>query len=113
MAKSKAKAQSGRGWWILLGLIAILATIASIYRVQISGYTQIATAYSARVACSCHFVAGRSIDDCAKDKLAGMELVTLKANTDAKSVTARFPLIASDTAYYREGYGCVLEKWEE
>ena len=112
MAKSKAKAQTRRGWWILLAIVAILAAISSVYRVQINGYTEVMTAYSARVACSCHYVAGRSMEDCAKDKLEGMELVTLKANPDERSVTARFPLIASNTAYYREGYVCVLEKWE-
>ncbi|XUU61343.1 hypothetical protein ACRAQ6_03460 [Erythrobacter sp. HA6-11] len=116
MAKSTKQARqtaSKRGWWILLAILAALAAIGWYYRVPIGGYTDVATAYSARVACSCHYVAGRSMDDCAKDKLAGMELVTLRANGDAKSVTARFPLIAANTAYYREGYGCVLEKWED
>jgi hypothetical protein len=31
----------------------------------------------------------------------------------AKSVTASIPLIASDTASYREGYGCVLDEWRD
>lgn len=70
------------------------------------------TAYLARVACSCRYVAGRSLDDCAKDKLAGMELIRLSENAETKSVTASVPLIASDTASYREGYGCVLQPWE-
>ncbi len=116
MVKRAAKSQgtsSQRGWWILLAMSAVLAALAWYYRAPIGGYTQVATSYSARVACSCHYVAGRSMEDCAKDKLAGMELVTLKANDDAKSVTARFPLLAANTAYYREGFGCVLEKWED
>ena len=116
MVKRAAKSQQAgqkRGWWILLGVLGLLAALAWYNRVPISGYTQVATSYSARVACSCHYVAGRSMDDCAKDKLAGMELVTLRADRDAQSVTARFPLIAANTAYYREGYGCVLEKWED
>lgn len=71
------------------------------------------TAYSARVACSCRFVSGRGLEDCAKDRLEGMELVTLVDDVERKSVTARFPLIASDTAVFREGYGCVLEQWDE
>ncbi len=29
-----------------------------------------------------------------------------------QSVTAAIPLIASDTATYREGYGCLLEEWQ-
>jgi hypothetical protein len=41
-----------------------------------------------------------------------MELVTLSEEPAAKSVTASFPLLASTTATYREGWGCVLEPWE-
>ena len=65
------------------------------------------------VGCSCRFVAGRDLDDCAKDKLAGMELISLSEDVQAKSVTASIPLIASDTASYREGYGCVLDEWRD
>ena len=71
------------------------------------------SAYAARVACSCRFVAGRSLDDCAKDKLDGMELISLSEDAEAKSVTASIPLIASDTATYREGYGCLLQEWQD
>ena len=96
---------------LLLGLIAAGLAIWS-NRAVIGGYGDVSTAYSARVACSCRFVAGRSLEDCEKDLLAGMELVSLSENADAKSVTASFPLVTSDTATYREGYGCVLEEWE-
>ncbi|OGS49617.1 MAG: hypothetical protein A3J40_07385 [Erythrobacter sp. RIFCSPHIGHO2_12_FULL_63_10] len=82
------------------------------YRAPAQGYANISAAYSARVACSCRFVAGRGIKDCAKDKLEGMELVTLIEDEAAQSVTARFPLLASETATYRKGYGCVLQKWD-
>ena len=114
MAKSSARtsASSGRAWLILLVIVAAITAAAWYFRAPATGYAQTATAYSARVACSCRFVAGRDLEDCEKDKLAGMELVTLVEDVDARSVTARFPLIADDTATYREGYGCVLEKWE-
>ncbi len=98
--------------WLLLIAIAAIAVTAWVYREPIRGYAEVSTAYSARVACSCRFVAGRSLEDCEKDKLAGMEIVTLVDDVDAKSVTARFPLVADTTASFREGYGCVLEKWE-
>jgi len=94
-------------------MIAVLIAGALWYlRTPINGYASASTAYSARVACSCRFVAGRSLEDCGKDRLAGMELVSLSEDEEAKSVTARFPLIRSDTAIYREGYGCMLEKWD-
>lgn len=71
------------------------------------------TAYGARVACSCRFVAGRSMDDCAKDKLAGMALIRLSADEETHSVTATVPLVASETARLRKNYGCVLDPWKE
>ena len=101
-----------RGTWILLAMVAVIAAVAWYFRVPAQGYAQTASAYSARVACSCRFVAGRSLSDCKKDKLAGMELVTLAEDVETQSVTARFPLIARETATYREGFGCVLEKWD-
>lgn len=97
----------------VLGLaIVALAVAASQYREPIAGYAEVGTSYAARVACSCRFVAGRSMEDCAKDKLGGMELVSLSDDEEAKSVTATFPLVTSNTATLRDGYGCVLEEWE-
>lgn len=93
-------------------MVGGIAAAAFAYREPIRGYAEVGTSYAARVACSCRFVAGRSLKDCTKDKLAGMELVTLVDDEEAKSVTARFPLVTDNTATYHEGYGCVLEPWE-
>lgn len=116
MAKSpaSARARPRRRWglWALAIIAAVVGTAAFAFREPIHGYGSIASAYTARVACSCRFVAGRSLKDCTKDKLAGMEAVTLVEDVETKSVTARFPLVASATATYREGYGCVLEPYE-
>ncbi len=115
MANSRANTRPRRPRRRLVWLVVVLAVVAFLgwlYRAPIAGYSGVSTAYAARVACSCRFVGGRDLEDCEKDKLAGMELVTLVEDAEAKSVTARFPLISSTTATYHEGYGCVLEKWE-
>lgn len=116
MAKSSAPARprSRRrvGLWVLAIIVAGIGVAAFAFREPIRGYGSIASAYSARVACSCRFVAGRPLEDCAKDKVAGMEAVTLVEDEETKSITARFPLVASATATYREGYGCVLEPYQ-
>lgn len=116
MAKSPASARARPrrriGLWVLAIVALVVGGGALAFRKQIDGYGSIASAYSARVACSCRYVAGRPLEDCKKDKLAGMEAVTLVDDDATKSVTARFPLVASATATYREGYGCVLEPWE-
>jgi hypothetical protein len=98
---------------ILVAVVAIVGIGLWSYREPLRGYAAVGTSYAARVACSCRFVAGRSLEDCEKDKLAGMELVTLVDDPAARSVTARFPLVTANTATYREGYGCVLEEWQD
>ena len=117
MAKSARNAAQGRRsrrWVWVLALVALLLGAGDwAYGGSISGNAQAGTAYMARVACSCRFVSDRSLEDCGKDKLDGMELITLVEDAEEKSVTARFPLIAGNTARYREGYGCVLDKWED
>ena len=114
MANARTKRSVGARITIWLLILAVVAIGAGIWfnRAPIRGYADVGTAYAARVACSCRFVAGRSLEDCEKDKLGGMELVSLSDDADARSVTASFPLVTCNTATYREGYGCVLEEWE-
>ncbi|WP_156423796.1 hypothetical protein [Erythrobacter sp. YT30] len=112
MAKAQKSGSMKVAVWLIVIVFCALAAVFYTFREPIGGYAEVGTSYAARVACSCRFVSGRSLDDCEKDKLGGMELVTLVDDVDAKSVTARFPLVTANTATYREGFGCVLEKWE-
>lgn len=112
MGKPQALRGGGlRRGWIIAAILLILAAALFAYRGPIQGYAAAGTAYGARVACSCRFVAGRTLEDCAEDKVAGMELIRLTQDEAARSVTASFPLVRSDTARMRDGYGCVLEPW--
>ncbi len=97
---------------LLIGLAA-LGVLGGVYGPTVSGYAHAGAAYGARVACSCRFVGGRELDDCRKDFEPGMGLITLSEDAKAKSVTARFPLLASETAVYHEGPGCQLEPWQD
>ena len=97
---------------LLVGLVAGgIALWAN--RATVDGIGDAGTAYAARIGCSCRFVAGRSLEDCEKDMVSGMEAISLGDDVEAKSVTATLPLVASTSATYREGYGCVLEEWAE
>jgi hypothetical protein len=69
------------------------------------------TAYGARLACACRYVAGRPLGDCRDDFEPGMGLVMLSEDAATKTVTARVPLLARDSATFRDGWGCQLEKW--
>lgn len=97
---------------LLIIVVVAFAALAWVYRAPIQGYAGVSTSYMARVACSCRFVAGRDLEDCAKDGVAGMEIVSLSENPEAQSVTASIPFVNATTATNREGYGCVLESWE-
>ncbi|AMO70688.1 hypothetical protein [Sphingorhabdus sp. M41] len=90
-----------------LFLLILIAVLAYNYAF-IKGQLNVGTAYGARVACSCHYVGGRDIDDCRKDFEPGMELIGLSVDEERKRVTASVPLIKSATAEFREGWGCVM-----
>ena len=105
------KPRGNRLVWLGALVVALLASWLA-FGTAATGYANAATAYSARVACSCRYVGGRDLDDCAKDKLSGMELVTLSADDADRSVTARM-LIVTDTARIKPGYGCVLDRWND
>jgi len=114
MATANASTSGRRRIWpqALLALVVLGAGLAWFYRAPIAGYTSAGTAFGARTACSCRYVAGRPLGDCERDFEPGMEVVFLSDDPETKSVTARVPLLASATARYREGFGCVLEPWE-
>jgi hypothetical protein len=100
-------------WRVILGAagVVVLAVAAwkgpGLRRDALTG-----AAFGARVACACRYVEGRDLAQCAKDFEPGMELISLSENSAEKSVTARFPLLASQTATFQPGAGCVLEKWQ-
>ncbi len=96
---------------LMLGLVLLAALLAWFWG-PLNAYARTGAAYGARVACSCRFLGGRELGDCKKDFEPGMELVMLSEDAQAKSVTARFPGLASQTASYRPGLGCQLEPWQ-
>ncbi len=96
--------------WPLIALAVVCGAGVFVWP-QLHGYGVTGAAYGARVACSCRFVGGRSLGDCRKDFEPGMQFITLSEDASARSVTARFPLVARQTATYRQGWGCVLGPW--
>ena len=115
MAKTKRRKQTSprRNWGLIaLSLAAVVGAMIFVFHEPIMGNSAAATAYSARVACSCRYVAGRSLEDCERDKIAGMALVMLSEDEETKTVNATIPFVNSDSATYRDGFGCVLERWD-
>ena len=102
MATAKTRGSRRRPTWlkVVLVLVLALAALGWLYREPLYGLV-LAN------------VAGRSLKDCQKDFEPRMEAVFLSDDEDERSVTGYVPLIASETARYRKGYGCVLEPWDE
>jgi len=98
---------------VAIGIVVALVTVVLVwFWGTINGYAQTGASYGARVACSCRYAGGRTLGDCAKDFEPGMGMISLSEDAKAHSVTARFPLLARQTATYREGWGCQLEPWK-
>ncbi len=106
---SQPKSRKGRvAIYVLALFILILAAVFAYNYNFIKGQLGIGTAYGARVACSCHYVGGRDLTDCEKDFEPGMEVIGLSLDDEKRRVTASVPLLASATAEFREGWGCVI-----
>ncbi|HEX3063842.1 MAG TPA: hypothetical protein VHQ39_00105 [Dongiaceae bacterium] len=92
-------------------LIAVLAAlVAALFGHRLQAQAMAGASYGARIACTCRYIEGRGLKDCRKDFEPGMALVMLSED-DAHGVTARVPLLASQTAIFREGVGCQLQAW--
>ena len=112
MATANPPARKRRRRWPLVLLVLLAVAVAALWPTLI-GYARVGSAYGAHVACSCRYAGGRGLADCKKDFEPGMALVFLSDDPETKSVTARVPLLASATARYREGFGCLLEPWKD
>ena len=107
--------QAPRRRWrslLALALLGLVLALAWFWK-PLVGRAAAGTSYGAKVTCSCRYIGGRSLQDCRKDFVSGMGLVILSEDAKAKSVTARVPLLSSQTATFREGEGCLLEKWPD
>ncbi|WP_313801070.1 hypothetical protein [Sphingobium sp.] len=102
---------SGRRKWIY-ALVALGIAGTALFAWNWSALrarAQVGAGFGARVTCSCRYVEGRSMDSCQGDREAGMWAVSLKDLPESQSVSAAVPLLASRTARYRQGWGCLLE----
>lgn len=99
-----------RPW--LIGSIVVLAVLlaaAVAYAIRMKPTIELGVGYGAHVICSCRYIGGRDMESCYNDYEPGMEAISMTENEDEKRITASVPLLASRSAQFREGLGCVLE----
>ena len=112
----RAGARKGRFWpraRLFLIAAGVLVALGFFYRGPVVQQARLGAAYAAKSGCSCRYVDGREGGSCRSDFEPGMELVMVSADDDAKSVTARVPGLASETARWRRGWGCMLDPWND
>lgn len=100
-----------RRWPLLLAALLVVALVAAWPLLRARALA--GAAYGAHLGCSCRHISGRDLAACRADFEPGMGLITLSEDAEARSVTARFPLLATQTATWREGMGCQLEPWRD
>jgi hypothetical protein len=78
-AKPIASTPKRRNWRFRLLLLLALAAGAALiwFWRSLNAYAMTGASYGAHVACSCRYIAGRSLDQCLDDFEPGMELVRL------------------------------------
>ena len=70
-------------------------------------YAQTATAYGAKMVCSCRFVAEREMDSCLQDFTVDISMVNFD-ESDNKVRASVLGGLASSTAQFENGLGCTL-----
>lgn len=92
------------------GIGTVIALIVAVgFAISMRPTLQLGVGYGAHVICSCRYIGGRDLDSCYQDYEPGMEPIQMHDDEAEKRVTASVPLLASRSAQFREGLGCVLE----
>ncbi|MEP7268080.1 MAG: serine hydrolase [Saprospiraceae bacterium] len=90
-------------------LISLALLIALIYGLNYGiTYAHIGAAYNAKMACSCVFVSGRSLESVEKEDLYAIPFARQTVDQEHKTVTSSIYGI-SKTAIFRPGLGCTIE----
>jgi len=90
---------------VLLFLFLIALGVGIYYGIQAG---KIATAYVAKVTCSCTMVSQRPVEDVKKTDISKYGYINVEVNKEEKSVTASALGLIKRKAIFRKGLGCTL-----
>lgn len=85
----------------------LLISLTTFFQFVAKPMLQIFAGFSAKTACSCHFVQGRSLDDILDAELSPAAFFNSTINSELRSVSSSF-LGIGRTAFYRPKMGCTL-----
>lgn len=92
---------------VLVGFAIIGALVWHFWLRDQVAYAQTATAYGAKMVCSCRFVAEREMDSCLKDFTVDISMVHFN-ESDGEVKASVLGGLASSTAQFENGLGCTL-----
>jgi hypothetical protein len=95
--------------WIVGLFVGVLIGAGSYGAWRTAIAADVGAAAMAKVACSCVFVDGRSLQSCRADDPPGFEQVSVVVDMEARVATGTAVGIISRRASYSEAYGCTLE----
>ncbi|MEM5515496.1 hypothetical protein WNY37_00950 [Henriciella sp. AS95] len=90
---------------VALGVVAIAAW--QFWLKDQVAFGEVATAYGAKVVCSCRFVAEREMASCKNDFTEDVSAVTFKETGNSIMASAAAGLVSA-TATFEPGLGCTL-----
>ena len=107
-ATSKSRPSKRRiAAYIAFGIVVIAVIWLAFNLAELKGNAKLGSAYAAHITCSCRYIEGRSLTDCAKDMEAGMEIVSVSDDPENKRVTASVAFLAEAVAELRGKSGCL------
>ncbi len=95
---------------VLLVVVAVLVVALAGLALYLRPIAPVATGYAAKVTCSGHFVAGRSVEDAAGDLPPNPLVPLLRTDVDEDAASVRATLLGlwPSTAWHHRGVGCTL-----
>jgi len=95
--------------WIIVAVVATALAGGGYWLWQTSLAADVGAAAMAKVACSCVFVDGRSLESSRADDPPGFEGIPVTIDAASKTATGSLFGLIKRRATLQEGYGCVLE----
>ena len=97
---------------ILYIIIVILGALGSYTYLSVFPKLSVLNAYAAKKACSCHFIADRSLESIVNEDLSSslLGLASVSIDENERSATSSVWGLGKTTAYFHESQGCILRK---
>ena len=95
--------------WIVAVVAVLILSGAAYFAWRTSVEAGVGAAAMAKVACSCVFVDGRTLESCRADDPPGFEGIRVTIDEAAKTATGSVFGVIRRRAKFDEGYGCTLE----